>query len=116
MALDPSTKRMLPWLVAIAFFMQTLDGTVLNTALPRMASSLGESPLRMQSVVIAYMLTVALLIPASGWLSDRFGTRRVFIPAIVTFSLGSLLCALSTSLNMLVVARVVQGVGGALLL
>jgi EmrB/QacA subfamily drug resistance transporter len=116
MALDPSTKRLLPWLVAIAFFMQTLDGTILNTALPRMASSLGESPLRMQSVVIAYMLTVALLIPASGWLSDRFGMRRVFITAIVTFSLGSLLCALSSSLNMLVIARVIQGVGGALLL
>ena len=116
MALDPSTKRLLPWLVAIAFFMQTLDGTILNTALPAMAASLGESPLRMQSVVIAYMLTVALLIPASGWLSDRFGTRRIFVSAIVMFSLGSLLCALSSSLAMLVGARVVQGFGGALLL
>lgn len=116
MALDPSTKRLLPWLVAIAFFMQTLDGTILNTALPAMAASLGESPLRMQSVVIAYMLTVALLIPASGWLADRFGTRRVFVSAIVMFSLGSLLCALSSSLAMLVGARIVQGVGGALLL
>lgn len=116
MALDPSTKRLLPWLVAIAFFMQTLDGTILNTALPAMAASLGESPLRMQSVVIAYMLTVALLIPASGWLSDRFGTRRIFVSAIVMFSLGSLLCALSPSLAMLVGARIVQGFGGALLL
>jgi EmrB/QacA subfamily drug resistance transporter len=116
MALDPSTKRLLPWLVAIAFFMQTLDGTILNTALPAMAASLGESPLRMQSVVIAYMLTVALLIPASGWLSDRFGTRRIFVSAIVMFSLGSLLCALSSSLAMLVGARIVQGFGGALLL
>jgi EmrB/QacA subfamily drug resistance transporter len=116
MALDPSTKRLLPWLVAIAFFMQTLDGTILNTALPAMAASLGESPLRMQSVVIAYMLTVALLIPASGWLSDRFGTRRIFVSAIVLFSLGSLLCALSSSLSMLVGARIVQGFGGALLL
>lgn len=116
MALDPSTRRLLPWLVAIAFFMQTLDGTILNTALPNMASTLGESPLRMQSVVIAYMLTVALLIPASGWLSDRFGTKRVFISAIVTFSLGSLLCALSNSLTMLIASRVVQGIGGALLL
>jgi len=116
MALDPSTKRLLPWLVAIAFFMQTLDGTILNTALPAMAASLGESPLRMQSVVIAYMLTVALLIPASGWLADRFGTRRVFVSAIVMFSFGSLLCALSSSLAMLVGARIVQGFGGALLL
>jgi EmrB/QacA subfamily drug resistance transporter len=114
--LDPATKRLLPWVVAIAFFMQTLDGTILNTTLPTMAKDLGESPLRMQSVVIAYMLTVALLIPASGWLADRFGTRRAFISAIVLFSLGSLLCALSPSLPWLVAARVVQGVGGALLL
>jgi EmrB/QacA subfamily drug resistance transporter len=116
MSLDDRTKRLLPWLVAIAFFMQTLDGSILNTALPTMARDLGESPLRMQSVVIAYLLTVALLIPASGWLADRFGTRRVFIAAIVLFSLGSLLCALSRSLPLLVAARVVQGLGGALLL
>ena len=114
--LDPATKRLLPWVVAIAFFMQTLDGTILNTTLPTIAKDLGESPLRMQSVVIAYMLTVALFIPASGWLADRFGTRRAFLSAIVLFSLGSLLCALSPSLPWLVAARVVQGVGGALLL
>lgn len=114
--LDPATKRLLPWLVAIAFFMQSLDGTILNTALPTMARDLGESPLRMQSVVIAYMLTVALLIPASGWLADRFGTRRVFIAAIGLFSLGSLCCALSPTLPWLVGARILQGVGGALLL
>lgn len=114
--LDPATKRLLPWVVAIAFFMQTLDGTILNTTLPTMAKDLGESPLRMQSVVIAYLLTVALFIPASGWLADRFGTRRAFLSAIVLFSLGSLLCALSPSLPWLIAARVVQGVGGALLL
>jgi len=113
---DARTKRLLPWLVAIAFFMQTLDGSILNTALPSMAADLGESPLRMQSVVVAYLLTVALLIPASGWLADRFGTQRVFVTAIVLFSLGSLLCALSTSLLALVGARIVQGLGGALLL
>jgi EmrB/QacA subfamily drug resistance transporter len=116
MTLDDRTKRLLPWLVAIAFFMQTLDGSILNTALPAMARDLGESPLRMQSVVIAYLLTVALLIPASGWLADRFGTQRVFMTAIGLFSLGSLLCALSPTLPLLVGARVVQGVGGALLL
>src|ERR1700754_199134 len=114
--LDAATKRLLPWVVAIAFFMQTLDGTILNTTLPKMARALGESPLRMQSVVIAYMLTVALFIPASGWLADRFGTKRAFLSAIVLFSLGSLLCALSHSLAFLIAARVVQGVGGALLL
>ena len=109
--LDPTTKRLLPWVVAIAFFMQTLDGTILNTTLPSMARDLGESPLRMQSVVIAYMLTVALFIPASGWLADRFGTRRAFVSAIVLFSLGSLMCALSATLGWLVVSRVVQGLG-----
>ncbi|MCI0919443.1 multidrug transporter subunit MdtD [Pseudomonas stutzeri] len=114
--LDARTARVLPWLVAIAFFMQTLDGTILNTALPSMARDLAEDPLRMQGVVIAYMLTVALLIPASGWLADRFGTRRIFFSALMLFTLGSLLCAMSTSFNQLVVARVVQGVGGALML
>jgi EmrB/QacA subfamily drug resistance transporter len=114
--LDAATERLLPWVVAIAFFMQTLDTTILNTTLPRMALALGESPLRMQSVVIAYTLTLALLIPASGWLADRFGTRRVFLGAIVVFSLGSLLCALAPALPWLVAARVVQGAGGALLL
>ena len=114
--LDARTARLLPWLVAVAFFMQALDGTILNTALPAMATDLAEDPLRMQGVVIAYMLTVALLIPASGWIADRFGTRRIFVGAILLFSLGSLLCALSTSLTQLVGARIVQGLGGALMM
>ncbi|TDP74315.1 multidrug transporter subunit MdtD [Roseateles toxinivorans] len=113
--LTPAARRFLPWVVALAFFMQTLDTTILNTALPGMARDLGENPLRMQSAVVAYMLTVALLIPASGWLADRFGTRTLFLWAIGLFSAGSLACALSSSLNMLVAARVLQGVGGALL-
>ncbi|MBO3277846.1 multidrug transporter subunit MdtD [Pseudomonas schmalbachii] len=115
-ALTPRVARLLPWLVAIAFFMQALDATILNTALPSMALSLDENPLRMQAVVISYLLTVALLIPASGWLADRFGTRRVFLVAVLLFSLGSLLCALSSTLGQLVGARVVQGLGGALML
>ena len=85
--------RPMLWLVAIAVFMQMLDTTIVNTALPSMAASLGESPLRMQAVVVAYALTVAMLIPASGWLADRLGTRRVFVAAIVLFTLGSLACA-----------------------
>ena len=107
---------MLLWLVALGFFMQTLDATIVNTALPAMARSLGESPLRMQSVVVAYSLTMALLIPATGWVADRVGTRRVYVGAIGLFTLGSALCAMSSSLAMLVGARVVQGLGGALLL
>ncbi|EJL80284.1 drug resistance transporter, EmrB/QacA subfamily [Variovorax sp. CF313] len=114
-AADPVQKSLL-WLVAVGFFMQTLDATIINTALPAMAASLGESPLRMQSVVVAYALTMAMLIPASGWIADRFGTRRVFFSAIVLFAAGSVLCALSHGLGQLVAARVVQGLGGALLL
>ncbi|MBD2839603.1 multidrug transporter subunit MdtD [Pseudomonas sp. JM0905a] len=115
-SLDARTARLLPWLVAVAFFMQALDGTILNTALPAMARDLAEDPLRMQSVIIAYMLTVALLIPASGWIADRFGTRRVFFGAVLLFSLGSLFCSLSSTLPQLVGARVVQGLGGALMM
>jgi len=114
-AVSPARKSLL-WLVAVGFFMQTLDATIINTALPAMAAGLGESPLRMQSVVVAYALTMAMLIPASGWIADRFGTRRIFFSAIVLFALGSVLCALSHSLGQLVAARVVQGLGGALLL
>ncbi len=108
--------RPLLWLVSASFFMQTLDATIVNTALPAMASSLGEKALRMQSVVIAYSLTMAMLIPASGWLADRFGIRRAFLSAIVVFTGGSILCAASHSLIQLTAARVVQGAGGALLL
>ncbi|MCA4825615.1 MAG: multidrug transporter subunit MdtD [Serratia rubidaea] len=106
----------LPWIAAMAFFMQALDATILNTALPAIAHSLERSPLAMQSAVISYTLTVAMLIPVSGWLADRFGTRRVFIFAVSLFTLGSLLCALSPSLSFLVMSRVIQGVGGAMMM
>lgn len=114
-SVDKSLQPLL-WLVAVGLFMQTLDATIVNTALPAMARSLSESPLQMQSVIIAYTLTTAMLMPASGWLADRFGTRRMFFAAIFLFSVGSLLCAESRTLTMLIVARVVQGVGGALLM
>ena len=108
--------RPLLWLVAMGFFMQALDSTIVNTALPAMARSLGESPLRMQSVVIAYMLTMATVIPATGWIADRIGTRRTFFGAIFIFTVGSVACASSHTLAQLVCARVLQGVGGAMLL
>lgn len=110
------SERTLLWLVAIGFFMETLDSTIVNTALPVMAKDLGESPLSMQSVVIAYALTLAVLIPASGWLTDRFGTKKTFLAAIVIFTIGSLLCALAPTLPLLVGARVIQGAGGSMLL
>ncbi|WP_354678191.1 MFS transporter, partial [Cupriavidus plantarum] len=85
---DDRNLRIMLWVVAVGFFMQTLDSTIVNTALPAMAASLGESPLRMQSVIIAYSLTMAVIIPASGWLADRFGTRTIFQVAIALFVLG----------------------------
>jgi len=106
----------LPWIAAMAFFMQALDATILNTALPAIAQSLNRSPLAMQSAIISYTLTVAMLIPVSGWLADRFGTRRIFMLAVSLFTLGSLACALSNSLGMLVVFRIVQGIGGAMMM
>lgn len=95
--------------------MQMLDTTILNTALPAIARDLNESPLNMQATIISYALTLALCIPISGYLSDRIGTKKVFLLAIGLFSLGSLLCAMAPSLNILVGARIVQGIGGAML-
>ncbi|WP_312691837.1 multidrug transporter subunit MdtD [Kosakonia sp.] len=115
---EKKTRSMagLPWIAAMAFFMQALDATILNTALPAIAQSLNRSPLAMQSAIISYTLTVAMLIPMSGWLADRFGTRRVFMVAVTLFTLGSLACALSNSLSMLVIFRVIQGIGGAMMM
>lgn len=103
------------WIVAFGFFMQALDTTIVNTALPSMAISLGESPLHMQSVVVSYVLTVAVMLPASGWLADRVGVKWVFFSAIVLFTLGSLFCARSETLSELIAFRVLQGVGGAMM-
>ena len=96
--------------------MQALDTTIVNTALPSIAHSLHAQPLAMQSIVVAYTLTMALLTPASGWLADRFGTRRVYFVAILLFVLGSLCCASAHTLNQLIMARVLQGIGGSMLL
>jgi len=104
------------WLVAAAFFMQALDSTIVNTAVPGIASALAVTPLSMRSALTTYVLTLAIFIPASPWLCDRFGTRRVFGAAIGVFALGSLLCGLAQSLPQLVGARVVQGLGGAALM
>ena len=108
--------RPLLWLVAMAIFMQSLDTTIVNTALPAIARSLDRSPLQMQAVIFSYSLAMAVLIPASGWLADRIGTRRLFLAAIVVFTAGSLCCALAGDVPSLVSARIVQGIGGAFLM
>jgi hypothetical protein len=110
-----AVKRILPWLVAVAFFMQALDTTILNTAVPAIAKALGVAPLSMKAVLSSYTLSLAVFIPISGWMADRFGTRRVFAWAIGTFTLGSLLCGISNSIHLLVACRVLQGFGGAMM-
>ncbi len=102
-------------IVACALFMQNLDGTVVATALPAMAHSFGADPLHMNVALTSYLLSLAVFIPVSGWFADRFGTRTVFRAAIGVFTFGSILCGQSTSLWGLVAARVVQGIGGAMM-
>ncbi|WP_408421785.1 DHA2 family efflux MFS transporter permease subunit [Paraburkholderia fungorum] len=111
-----SAQTALLWIVAAGFFMQSLDTTIVNTALPSIAKSLHVAPLAMQPIVVAYTLTMAMLTPASGWLADRFGTRRVYFAAILVFVLGSICCASAHTLGQLVMARVLQGFGGSMLL
>jgi EmrB/QacA subfamily drug resistance transporter len=110
-----STKKLLPVILATAIFMQMLDSTVLNTSLPAIARDLNESPLNMQNAIISYVLTLAVFMPVSGFLSDKFGTKKVFISALVLFSVGSLFCSLSHNLTQLVISRMIQGVGGSLM-
>lgn len=109
------TKRFLPWIVATALFMENLDATILNTAVPTMAASLQVAPLSLKSVLTSYTLCLAVFIPVSGWMSDRFGTCRVFTWAVWAFTLGSLLCGFALNIPMLVAARVLQGIGGAMM-
>ncbi len=109
-------KRYLPWVVATALFMEQLDSTIVNTAVPSMAVSLGVTPLSLKGVVASYILSLAVCIPISGWMADRFGTRRVFSIAVAVFTLASILCGLSVNVPMLICARVLQGVGAAMMM
>ena len=113
--LTAAQDKYLPYVLAVALFMQILDATILNTSLPQMAQALGESPLKMQWAVISYALTLAIFIPISGFLADKYGTRRVFLSAIVIFCIGSLLCAASPTLDLLIGSRIVQALGGAMM-
>lgn len=112
----PHPSRLLPLLLAVSVFMQMLDATILNTALPQIAADLQEEPLKMQSAVISYALTLAMLMPLSGYLCDRFGTKKVFQAALMLFTAGSVLCAAADNLLSLSAARVIQGMGGAMLM
>ena len=109
-------RILLPLIVACALFMENLDSTVLSTALPAIAEDFGQSPIHLKLALTSYLLALAVFIPASGWLADRFGTRTVFRLAIAVFTLGSIACGLSSSIPELVAARVVQGIGGSMMM
>ena len=117
-ALPPSIQRqrLIAVIVACALFMQNLDSTVIATALPTMARAFHADPVHMNVALTAYLFAVALFVPASGWMADRYGTRTVFRAALLVFTLGSVLCGQADTLGFLVAARVVQGAGGAMML
>ena len=110
-----AVKRYLPWVVATSLFMEQLDSTIVNTAIPAMAASLNVTPLSLKAVVTSYILSLAVGIPVSGWMADRFGTRRVFGIAVALFTVSSVLCGLAVNVPMLVAARIAQGLGAAMM-
>jgi EmrB/QacA subfamily drug resistance transporter len=111
----PAYSRALPLIVAVALFMENMDSTIIATSLPAIARAIGTNPLALKLAVTSYLLALAIFIPASGWTADRFGARNVFRLAIFVFMLGSIGCALSSSLEEFVIARIVQGMGGAMM-
>src|SRR5947209_6176421 len=104
-----------PMVIACGMFMNQLDSTIIATSIPQIAESLGESPLRLNLAITAYLISLAVFIPVSGWIADRFGARRVFCWAIALFTLASALCGIADSLSMLVAMRILQGLGGAMM-
>ncbi len=112
---EPRLKLLIPLVVACAMLMDGLDQTIIVTSLPQIARSLGESPLRLNLAITSYLLSLAVFIPVSGWIADRFGARTVFCTAVGIFTVSSALCGASMSLTMMVATRILQGVGGALM-
>src|SRR5277367_2290133 len=108
-------QRLIPLIVATALFMENMDSTVIATSLPAIAADIGTSPLTLKLAITSYLLSLAVFIPASGWTADRFGARLVFSTAIIVFMAGSIGCALSGSVTDIVIARTVQGIGGAMM-
>src|SRR5436853_5741288 len=112
---EPRLRILIPLIVGCAFFMEGLDSTMIAVSIPAMAKSLGANPLRLNLVITTYLLSLAVFIPVSGWIADRFGARRVFCAAVLIFAGGSALCGLANSLPMLIAMRIVQGFGGAMM-
>lgn len=112
---ETRATKLLPWVTATAMFIQSLDGTILNTSLPTIARDMQRSPTEMHSVIVTYALTLALFIPLSGWLSDKFGSRTMFMIAVALFVSGSLCCALSVDLMTFNLSRVLQAIGASMM-
>ncbi|MEA3086155.1 MAG: hypothetical protein QOC89_3852 [Paraburkholderia sp.] len=112
---NPGHGSLIVMLVAAAFFMENLDGTIIATALPQMARSFGVHPVDLSLGITSYLLTLAVFIPISGWAADRFGLRTVFSSAVAVFTAASVLCGMTTSLPEFTAARVLQGIGGAMM-
>jgi EmrB/QacA subfamily drug resistance transporter len=112
----PRRQVLVALIVSCAFFMQQLDGTVIATALPQMARAFAETPVAVSAGVTAYLLTLAVFIPSSSWAADRYGSKTIFGGAILVFTLGSVLCGISNSLPAFVAARILQAIGGAMML
>jgi EmrB/QacA subfamily drug resistance transporter len=110
-----SRDRLIPLIIAVALFMENMDSTIIATSLPAIAADIGANPLALKLAVTSYLLSLAVFIPASGWTADRFGARTVFRAAIAVFVIGSIGCAFANSLEGFVVARIVQGMGGAMM-
>src|ERR1700746_805497 len=110
----PRSLYVVPLIVGAAQFMHQFDGAAIATALPAMAVSLHEDPIRLNLAITSYLLALAVFVPVSGWMADKFGAKRVFISAIVVFTASSVLCGLAHSLPELVVYRTLQGMGGAM--
>src|SRR5690242_13704536 len=109
------SSRLIPLIIGCAYFMQSLDSTVIATALPAIGESLGEDPVRLNIAITSYLLSLAVFIPISGWMTDRFGGRTILAAAIGIFTTASVLCGLSHSMLELVLARTLQGLGGAMM-
>ena len=107
---------MIPFAIAIALFMENLDSTIINTAVPVIARNLHTTPLNLSMAVSVYLLSLAVFIPMSGWMADKYGTRNIFAGAIALFTVASALCGQSQSLAMLIAARALQGMGGAMMM
>ena len=109
-----SNQRMVSFIVSLVYFVETLDSSILNTAIPAISSSLNVDPLDLKIALISYLLSFAIFVPISGWLADKFGTKKTFTFALIVFTLSSLWCGFSHNLTELIIARFVQGIGGSM--